>query len=152
MPDDREPRIDPRFASYRLIVRPSRIHRFGLFAAEDIPARRKVIEYAGERIGREETIRRLGDQAKLMYLFTLDKKDWSVTIDGSVGGSGAEYINHSCDPNIRAWVFKGHLLYMARRAIREGDELTIDYKFPKASMAVPCFCGSAQCRGEINLK
>ena len=106
------PRIDPRYARFRLAIRESSIHRRGVYALERIPARRKVIEYIGERISRRETKRR--GQGPLTYLFTLDDY-W--TIDGAVGGSGAEIINHSCDPNLRACIVGGHILYISRRAI-----------------------------------
>ena len=59
----------------------SKIHRWGVYATEFIPARRKVIEYTGERISRRETKRRSLTN-DLIYLFTLDNY-W--TIDGSVG-------------------------------------------------------------------
>ncbi len=143
------PQIDPRYAQYKLVIKKSKIHRVGIFAAEDIPAGRKVIEYTGERISRKETLRRSNEQASMIYLFTLDNY-W--TLDGAVGGSGAEYINHSCDPNIRAWITKGHILYMSMRSIRKGQELTVDYHFSKTVESVPCRCGAPTCRGTINVK
>ena len=82
-------------------------------------------------------------------MFTLDSY-WAL--DGSVGGSGAEYINHCCDPNIHAWICQGHILYMAARDIQPGEELTIDYHFEPEVEKVVCRCGAAQCRGTINLK
>jgi SET domain-containing protein len=139
------PRIDPKHAQFRLKLNPSPIHRWGVYAAEAIPGRRKVIEYTGERISRRETLRR--GQAELTYLFTLDNY-W--TLDGSVGGSGAEYINHSCDPNLYSCIFKGHIVYMSKRRIRRGEELTVDYRFSKKIERVPCHCGSPKCRGAIN--
>jgi len=142
-----QPQIDPRHACFRLEIRESRIHRRGVYALEDIPARRKVIEYTGEKINRKETKRR-GD-GHITYLFTLNDY-W--TLDGSVGGSGAEIINHSCAPNIRAWNFHEHILYMSKRDIRRGEELTIDYRFGKDIETVVCKCGSKTCRGTINLK
>jgi SET domain-containing protein len=145
----KKPKIDPRYAQFKIVIRKSKIHRVGIFAGEDIPANRKVIEYTGERINRKETLRRSNEQAGMIYLFTLDNY-W--TIDGSVGGSGAEYINHCCEPNIRSWVTKGHILYMSMRAIRKGEELTVDYHFAKNIERVPCFCGAKNCRGTINLK
>ena len=142
----RKPQIDPRYCHFKLLIRESRIHRRGVYAAEDIPAGRKVIEYTGEKINRKETKRR-GDGA-VTYLFTLNDY-W--TLDGSVGGSGAEIINHSCDPNLRSWNFKGHILYMSKRRIRRGEELTVDYRFSRDIDRVPCKCGSRNCRGTINL-
>ena len=142
------PRIDPKHTRYRLKVSASPIHRWGVYAQEFIPRGVKVIEYAGEKINRAETKRRAGRMDVLNYLFTLDAY-W--TIDGSSGGSGAEFINHSCNPNCRAWIVRGHILYMARRDIRPGEELTVDYRFEPGVERVDCICGSPQCRGTINL-
>ena len=143
----KSPVIDPRYACFQLEIRQSRIHRRGVYALERIPPRRKVIEYTGERISRRETKRR-GD-GPVTYLFTLDDY-W--TLDGAVGGSGAEIINHSCDPNIYTMIFKGHILYMSKRLIRPGEELTVDYRFSEKIDSVPCKCGAKTCRGTINLK
>jgi SET domain-containing protein len=128
-------------------IRESKIHHRGVYALERIPARRKVIEYTGERIGRRETKRR--GQGSLTYLFTLDNY-W--TLDGAVGGSGAEIINHSCDPNLVSSIRQGHILYFSRRTIKPGEELTVDYRFSEKIERVKCRCGAAGCRGAINLK
>jgi SET domain-containing protein len=138
--------IDTRFACFKLAIRESRIHHRGVYALENIPSNRKVIEYTGERISRRETRRRTA--GPLTYVFTLDDY-WSL--DGAVGGSGAEIINHSCDPNLRSWNFKSHILYMSKRAIRRGEELTVDYRFDHDAEKVLCFCNSQRCRGTINL-
>ncbi|MBC7925860.1 MAG: SET domain-containing protein-lysine N-methyltransferase [Bryobacteraceae bacterium] len=140
------PVVNHRIAKFQLEVRPSSIHRWGLYAAEEIPAKRKIIEYTGEKISRRETKRRA--DGPLNYLFTLNSY-WCI--DGSVGGSGAEYINHSCGPNCYAWVYRGHILYMSLRDIAVGEELTIDYHFDKDVEKVPCSCGTKTCRGTINL-
>ena len=141
------PHIDPAYACFGMKLAHSKIHRWGIYATEFIPAGRKVIEYTGERINRRETKRR-ADARKFTYLFTLDSY-W--TIDGAAGGSGAEYINHSCDPNLTSRIMKGHILYISLRDIRPGEELTIDYRFDKKVERVACHCGAASCRGTINL-
>jgi SET domain-containing protein len=143
----RAPRIDERYACFRLDIRQSKIHRFGVYALETIPFNYKVIEYTGERISRRETKRR--SKGDVTYLFGLDTY-W--TVDGAVGGSGAEIINHSCDPNLRARIQQGHILYISKRAIESGEELTVDYRFPDEVERVKCACGSTKCRGEINLR
>jgi SET domain-containing protein len=142
------PRVNPDHCCFKLEIRPSAIHRWGVYAAEDIPRRRKVMEYTGERISRRETKRRAEENPGLIYLFTLDKY-W--TLDGSVGGSGAEYCNHCCDPNIVTEIRSGRILYISRRAIKKGEELTVDYHFAKDVERIPCSCGAATCRGTINL-
>jgi uncharacterized protein len=139
------PRIDPRFAAFAIEVRPSHIHRWGVFAQERIPARRKVIEYTGERISRRETKRR--SEREHVYLFELDAY-WCL--DGATGGSGAELINHCCDPNLSSTILKGHILYMSRRVIEPGEELTVDYYLSTDMGEVPCRCGASGCRGVIN--
>ena len=67
-------------------------------------------------------------------------------------GSGAEIINHSCNPCLYSKIFKGHILYISKRRIRKGEELTVDYLFSKDIGRVPCCCGSPKCRGTINMK
>src|SRR5450631_4180910 len=68
---ENSPRIDPKYARFGLILAPSKIHRWGVYATELIPAHRKVIEYTGEKISRRETKRR-ANSSDLIYLFTLD--------------------------------------------------------------------------------
>jgi SET domain-containing protein len=143
----KSPAINPKHTRFRLTIRESKIHRRGVYAEEQIPKGKKVIEYTGERISRRETKRR--GQGSITYLFTLDSY-W--TIDGAVGGSGAEIINHSCDPNLATRIVRGHILYVSKRAIRPGEELTVDYRFSDKLERVRCRCGSPRCRGTINVK
>jgi len=138
---------------YELSVRASGIHRLGVFAAQRIPAGRRVIEYAGERISRRETRRRFlegsgGRSRRLNYLACLDSY-WAI--DGAVGGNGAELINHSCDPNLRLRRIRNRLWLISLRAIRRGEELVYDYHFSKNAQRVPCHCGASKCRGSINV-
>jgi uncharacterized protein len=106
-----------------------------------------VIEYTGERISRRETKRR--GSGRFTYLFALDSY-W--TLDGAVGGSGAEIINHCCEPNLRTSIMRGHILYISKRPIQPGEELTVDYRFSDDIERVKCSCGAKNCRGEINVK
>jgi uncharacterized protein len=138
------PRIDPRYACFKISIRRSRIHRYGVYAQEYIPARRKVIEYTGERLNRQQAKQR--DRGDYTYLFAVDAY-W--TLDGAAGGSGAEIINHSCEPNLISRVMKGHVLYMSLRDIQPGEELTVDYNFSKSNPRTPCSCGAKGCRGTI---
>jgi SET domain-containing protein len=106
-----------------------------------------VLEYTGERIDFEEARRRWSP--RLNYLFTLED---DVLIDGSVGGSGAEYVNHSCAPNLHTRYLRGHLLYFSVRRIARGEELTLDYKYlGGGKQTYPCRCGAPSCRGTIIL-
>jgi len=138
------PKIDPQYCCFRLRLGRSKIHRWGVYAREDIPAGRKVIEYTGEKIDQAEADRR--DDSR--YLFILDEK-W--VIDGGVDGSGAEFINHSCSPNLVTRIMKKHILYMSRRPIRKGEELTVDYNYDDTDETIRCACGAKSCRGTINI-
>ncbi len=132
-------------ARYELEIGPSRIHRFGLFAKETIPAGARVIEYTGEHIGRREAARRWKTEG--MYLYRLDAH---TRIDGSVGGSGAELVNHCCEPNCRFHNEDGHVFIVTLRRLVRGEELLLDYAFGSDTARIPCHCGSPRCRGTIN--
>lgn len=68
------------------------------------------------------------------------------------------YINHSCDPNSQLVccevyddqgnVLEITLIVEATREISPDEQITIDYAWP-ADGAVPCYCGSRNCRGWI---
>jgi hypothetical protein len=67
-------------------------------------------------------------------------------IDASSGGSGAEFINHSCDPNLTVRKLRRKVLLYSYKKIRRGQELTLDYGF---HCSCPCRCGSRNCRGTM---
>lgn len=138
------PQINPDKACFQLEIRRSKIHRYGVYAAQRIPANRKVIEYTGERLNRVQACKRA--EGEYTYLFAIDSY-W--TLDGAVGGSGAEIINHCCEPNLVSRVMKGHILYMSLRTIQPGEELTIDYNFETNTGRDVCRCGAKNCRGVI---
>jgi uncharacterized protein len=148
------PAIDPRFARYRLHVRRSPIQGWGVYASESIPAGRLVIEYTGERLSRAATLRRLipvwgpGGNGRL-YLARVNSY-WAI--DGSRGGSGAERVNHSCEPNLKMRKIRGRLFFFSRKWVPKGAELTLDYRFRKEADPVACHCGARTCRGTINLR
>jgi uncharacterized protein len=142
-----QPRIDSRYARFRVRVGASGIHRWGVFADEQIPARRHVIEYVGELVNPVESFRRLKGATRT-YSFMLNEF-WRI--DGLVGGSGAEFINHSCDPNLRWRKYGEGVICHSVRSIAAGEELTLDYRFSEKAPNVPCLCGSPQCRGTINI-
>ena len=68
------------------------------------------------------------------------------------------YINHSCEPNCelvhaaicdeRTGVLRRTLYLKSLAGIVRGRQLTIDYAW-SARSAIPCLCGSRNCRGWI---
>ena len=141
------PQLRKEYCNFQLEVRPSKIHRWGVFALEPIPKGRKVLEYTGELVSRKEGKKR-AESNQIHCLFTLDPY-WYL--DGAVGGSGAEFVNHCCDPNLESRIVKRHILYFSLRAIGAEEELSLDYHFGKDQERVKCGCGSPKCRGWINL-
>jgi uncharacterized protein len=131
-------------APYRLRIGRSLIHGVGVFAVELIPEGRKVIEYTGKRLSEAEAYRVAsadGDYAIAAGTNCL--------IDARVGGSGAELINHSCDPNLLWRLRKGRVYFYSRRPVRAGEELTIYYGYQVKARALPCCCGERNCRGTL---
>jgi SET domain-containing protein len=139
--------LDPAAAQFRLEARRSPIHDVGIFACEDIPAGAHVIEYTGKLVPRRNLAARL--VRNRTYCARLDLR---TVIDGSRGGSGAQYVNHCCAPNLRPVRESGRLYLYSKRPIAAGEELSLDYNFSKYVETVPCHCGSPKCRGTINRK
>jgi len=128
-----------------LNIRKSRIHGNGCFATTTFPARRKIAEYAGERISNAEANRRA--KRKTLRICAINNR-WSL--DGSRGGNGTHYINHSCEPNAFMKILYKHILFIALRDITPGEEITIDYESTLHSDSKRCVCGAPTCRGTIN--
>jgi len=136
-------------------VRKSGIHGRGVFATRDIPRDTYIIEYAGDKIGMDESDRRGWAQMDLaketggaaVYIFTLDSE---YDIDGDVPENAARLINHSCDPNCESWIDEGRIWIAAMRDIKKGEELFFNYGFDLESYEDhPCRCGSPNCVGYI---
>ena len=139
------------------IVRNSKIHGRGVFAARAIRKGTCIIEYKGERISWKEALRRPDtdpDNPFHTFFFSLD--DGKV-IDAAVGGNAARWINHSCAPNCETEEDDdGRVHIFARRPIERGEELTYDYKLTidgrltKEERAwFACRCGKPRCRGTM---
>jgi SET domain-containing protein len=116
-----------------------------VFAAEEIPGGQDVIEYTGERVNRREAVRR--HAAHLTYLMRLNSY-WAI--DGSRGGSGAEFVNHCCEPNLKTWRTHDAVWLRSLRTISKGEELALDYAFDPRGPRAACHCGAGSCRGTMN--
>lgn len=153
-----------------LEVRESPLHGRGVFARQAIAAGTRLLEYAGERIGKEESLRRC--QAGNVYIIGLDEH-WDI--DGAVGENPARLINHSCEPNCEAVIeeevtlqlaadqepkpgelscegmtSESHIYIDAVRDIVPGEEITFNYGFDLADYQEhPCRCGKPDCVGYI---
>ncbi len=127
-------------------VKPSTIDGKGTFATILFKKGRKIAEFVGERISRVETAKRLRGKRRIR-ICGIDSY-WSI--DGSVGGNGTEYINHSCAPNCTLRQIHGHLIFFAVRDIQPGEEILLDYEESWHDDSKKCQCGAPNCRGRIN--
>jgi SET domain-containing protein len=128
-----------------LAVKKSSINGRGCFATVLFPRRKKIADYAGERIPDAEANRRAN--RRVLRICAIDEQ-WSL--DGSRGGNGTHYINHSCEPNAYMKILYGHVQFYALRDIRPGEEITVDYNSTLHPDTKRCSCGAKTCRGTIN--
>ena len=87
----------------KIVVKNSRIHGRGVYAARKLEKGERIIEYRGERITWKECDRRPpSDPDDPNHTFFFSLSDGKHVIDANVGGNAARWINHSCDPNCDA--------------------------------------------------
>ena len=91
----------------------------GLFAILPILRGTRIVQYIGELISNDDEKRLTGK-----YLIRLNEK---YTIDGKSRDNLARYVNHSCKPNAYAEVINDEIWIVAKRRIKEGEEITFDY-------------------------
>ena len=128
-----------------LSISKSHINGKGCFATQHFARGKKIAEYTGERISTIEAMRR--SRRRILRICAIDSR-WSL--DGSRGGNGTHYINHSCAPNSFMKILYGNIQFYALRDIHPGEEITIDYETTLHSDKKRCHCGADTCRGTIN--
>lgn len=136
--------MKPKLAS-GLTIRKSLIHGKGCFATLPFTRWRKIAPYAGEKISNAEAKRRGG--RRILRICGINNR-WSL--DGSRGGNGTHYINHSCTPNAFTRTVYNQLIFFALRDIQPGEEITIDYESTLHPDSKRCTCNAANCRKRIN--
>jgi len=128
-----------------LIFKQSPIHGTGGFAKANIPRDTRVIEYLGEKLDKQESLRRC--ELSNQYIFTLNQEQ---DLDGNVEWNPARFLNHSCDPNCEAELSDDRIWIVTLQDIRAGEELTFNYGFDLEDYkGYPCYCGSPNCVGYI---
>ena len=121
---------------------------FGLVAADGLTSGQFVMEYIGEVLPYSHFLKRtvLYEQQgqKHFYFMSLQKDE---VIDATRKGCRARFMNHSCEPNciLQKWVVAGRMRIgiFTTKAVKQGEELTFDYKFERyGSVAQTCYCGA----------
>jgi hypothetical protein len=124
-------------------VKPSTIHGAGVFARADVSTGTRVLEYVGEQVSKEESLRRR--QAGNFFVFVVTDE---FDIDGAVDWNPARFVNHSCAPNCEARMENERIWVYALRDIRAGEDLTFNYGYDLQDYKDhPCRCGAPNCIG-----
>ena len=135
----------PDYQKYAVDVRPSAIDGQGAFAAEPIPARRKIGEIRGEAISVDEARIRATRTERIMIVELSARR----AIDFSRSSDPMRYTNHSCAPNARLSIQNGRVEFYALRAIAVDEELTVDYGETHHEGRLACRCGAPGCVGRL---
>jgi len=106
--------------------RRSKLHGWGVFAEGRITKNTRIIDYAGQKISHQESLRRERKYMRkgLIWCFQINRR-W--VRDAAVGGNIARFINHSCHPNCYVHIVGDTIWIRAARNIRKSEELTYDY-------------------------
>jgi SET domain-containing protein len=122
----------------KIVRKKSRLHGFGVFAAEPINKNTRVIDYAGELVRNSESEEREDRYLAegCIWIFRVNRV-WSR--DANVGGNIARFINHGCTPNCYYQIVDRTIWIRAARNIGSGEELTYDYR-TIGERTIPCRC------------
>jgi len=137
-----QPQPAERFA---LKVAASLIDGLGVFAAEPIPARRKIGELRGEAISVREARRRAKGRERIHIVEVSDTR----AVDATLSQDALRNINHGCAPNAQLRIKQGRVEFYALRDIEPGEELTCDYGESHHEGRLTCRCGAPNCAGRL---
>jgi SET domain-containing protein len=135
----------PRYQKYAVEARESTIDGLGAFAAEAVPALRKIGEIRGESISVEDARIRATRHERIMIVELSPRR----AIDFSKSADPMRYTNHSCAPNARLSIDNGRVEFYALRTIAAGEEITVDYGETHHAGQLACLCGAPGCRGTL---
>lgn len=123
----------------------SGIHRYGIFAVDDIEKGESINVFGGIVVPRSEIYeyREIVSHAGVQVsddFFIVPASNEEVKEQG--------IFNHSCEPNVG---FNTSVTMVAIRDILADEELVMNYAFMEKDFeAFNCKCGSENCLGEVN--
>lgn len=146
-----------------ILVRHSSIHGNGAFAARDLPAGKRLIQYRGRLLTHEQADDCYDGSLDSGHTFLFTLND-DYVIDANFEGNAARWINHSCNPNCQAVMVESadnnpardRVMIETLRPIKAGEELTYDYGITlevrhtgRMKRIWACRCGSDRCSGTM---
>jgi hypothetical protein len=116
---------------------------FGVYAIETVAAGEVVSAWGGYIVDREQ-LEKLPHEIQ-QHTVQIEEGLYSATIGGA---ETADFINHSCDPNLG---LRGQITLVALRDIEAGEEVCFDYAMTDCTPydEFECCCGTAACRGTV---
>lgn len=146
-PPGRRLPADPQ--KFQVRVGPSAIDGQGAFAAEAIPARRKIGEIRGEFIDLAEARARARAAERSTGRIFMVAISERRAVDATQSSDPLRFANHACAPNMVLKVQQGRVAFYALRDIAEGEELTARYGPTHHAGRLRCLCGAPHCVGWI---
>jgi uncharacterized protein len=135
----------PAYQKFDVTVGPSVIDGQGVFAAEPIPAARKIGEIRGESLSVDEARIRATRHERVMIVELSPRR----AIDFHQSGDPMRFTNHSCQPNARLDLRNGRVEFYAVRDIATGEEITVHYGESHHEGRLTCRCGARGCSGRL---
>ena len=126
----------------KIVRRRSKLHGYGVFAAEPIAKNTRIIDYAGELIRNRDSAPREARYLEqgCIWVFRINRA-WSR--DAAVGGNIARFINHACRPNCWFEVAGTTIWIRASRRIEAGRRADLrlrDRRRPHHQVPLPPGC------------
>jgi len=146
-PPASRPPADPQ--KFQVRVGPSAIDGQGAFAAEAIPARRKIGEIRGEFIDLAEARARARAAERSTGRIFMVAISERRAVDATQSTDPLRFANHACAPNMVLKVQQGRVAFYALGDIAEGEELTARYGPTHHAGRLRCLCGAPRCVGWI---
>ncbi|MGS0754238.1 SET domain-containing protein [Roseateles sp. GG27B] len=141
-----KPKSPPQPAErFALRVAASPIDGLGVFAAEAIPARRKIGELRGESISVREAHQRAKGRARI-HIVTVSE---TRAVDATDSPDLLRLVNHACSPSALLRISQGRVEFYALRDIAVGEEISCDYGESHHQGRLTCRCGAANCAGKL---
>jgi SET domain-containing protein len=134
-------------------IRPTEPIGHGLFANVSFPSGATLGEYIGALQPRSSSNKDSDYKASIDIgaLVPGGLEQPTAVINAERKGSVFRFLNHSCRPNAafvqaRVGMKRRVLVVEAKRRIRWGEQVTIDYGDAWVQDFGPCYCGSTGCR------
>ena len=132
------------YLSPKLEVRPlPQKGSYGVFARDQVAAGELISVWGGRVVNYEQLL----ELPPEMQSHSVQVEE-GLYLASILPDEPADYINHSCDPNVG---IVGHLTLCAMRDILPGEEVCFDYAMCDGTPydEFTCYCGSEHCRGSV---